>query len=152
MDVANHLPSKYLLYYGPQWCTGENLQHHLNYGQFLSWNMDLEYIKSAGDKLLLEQVQRGQEFLSQSIAGSIALFTVDDVEDIQALEIYCAQVGLIDAYVAGQKPINDPSIKLYDQGQTCVYDIAPVLDHAGMQKVADTLAPWLRDMNDKTKV
>ena len=73
--------------------------------------------------------------------------TFDDVEDIQALEIYCAQIGLIDAYVAGQKPITDPAIKLYDQGQTCVYDIAPVLDHAGMQKVSDTLAPWLRDLN-----
>ena len=148
MDVANRLPSKYLLYYGPQWCTGEDLAGHLNYGQCLSWNMELEYIKSAGDKPLLEQVQRGQEFLSQSIAGSIALFTVDDVEDIQALEIYCAQVGLIDAYVAGQKPINDPSIKLYDQGRTCVYDIAPVLDHAGMQKVSDTLSLWIRDMRD----
>jgi len=148
VDVANRLQCKYLLYYGPQWCTGENLQHHVNYGQCLSWNLDLEYIKSAGDRPLLEQVQRGQEFLSQSVAGSIALFTIDDVEDIQALEIYCAQVGLKDAYVAGQKPINDPSIKLYDQGRTCVYDIAPVLDHAGMQKVSDTLSLWIRDMRD----
>ena len=146
MDVAIRLPSKYLLYYGPQWCTGENLAGHLNYGQFLAWNLDLEYIKSAGDRPLLEQVESTSRFIDNT-QGSIALFTIDDVLDIQALEIYCAQIGLIDAYVAGQKPITDPAIKLYDQGQTCVYDIAPVLDHAGMQKVSDTLAPWLRDLN-----
>ena len=152
MDVANHLPSKYLLYYGPQWCTGEDLAGHLNYGQFLAWNLDLEYIKSAGDRPLLEQVESTQQFLSQSLSGSIALFTIDDVADIQALEIMCAPLGLIDAYVAGQKPVEDPSTQLYNQGQTCIRDIAPVLDHAGHQQVSDTIAPWLRDLHDKAKI
>ena len=150
MDVANHLQSKYLLYYGPQWCTGENLAGHLNYGQFLAWNLDLEYIKSAGDRPLLEQVESTSRFIDNT-QGSIALFTIDDVLDIQALEIACRSLQLIDVYVAGANPIDDPSERLYDQGRTCIRDMAK-LDHAGHQKISDTLAPWLRNIYDKEKI